>query len=380
MTLLALATRGLLCCLGCAGENDSATPWTDPPQDLTVSAPVTVDVVDTGGYAEGVTVELPAGASSALLWCGPFGDPVLGSLWGLTGPSGQVFDNDTADQWAFRASWLDDLVPAVFPVHPDHPPDAGTWTGRFWIGRGHPGQVDCGSVVRSSSTGDEVTVPVEIVIVGLDVLDPPLDASTAPDDADLQAALAQLVAEWASAGLTPQFRYRDHDGDPVVEISDDDTSRFNDLLRTTDPDQPKLLSVFLVEEIVNTSQGGATILGLSAGPPGAAGLHGTSKSGMIVTAADLRSDAASVGKILAHEGGHFLGLNHTSEKDGARHDPLDDTPECRTEDDADANGVVNTAECAGKGAENVMWWTLTSGTASFSADQGWVARRNPVNF
>ncbi len=31
-----------------------------------------------------------------------------------------------------------------------------------------------------------------------------------------------------------------------------------------------------------------------------------------------------------------------------------------------------------KGAENVMWWTLTSGTASLSDDQGWVLRRGPT--
>jgi hypothetical protein len=41
---------------------------------------------------------------------------------------------------------------------------------------------------------------------------------------------------------------------------------------------------------------------------------------------------------------------------------------------------MNTSECTGKGSENVMWWTLTSGNATLSGDQGWVLRRNPVTF
>jgi hypothetical protein len=39
---------------------------------------------------------------------------------------------------------------------------------------------------------------------------------------------------------------------------------------------------------------------------------------------------------------------------------------------------MNSAECGGLGAENVMWWTLTAATGTLSADQGFVMRSNPV--
>jgi hypothetical protein len=133
-----------------------------------------------------------------------------------------------------------------------------------------------------------------------------------------------------------------------------------------------------VQEIANNSQGGATILGLSAGPPGAAALHGTSKSGVVVSALDYDAAPSDVAKIMAHEGAHFLGLYHTTEKGGDLFDPLSDTPECPISNDSNGNGTMNSDECGGAGAENVMWWTLTEGTATMSTDQGWVVRRNPV--
>ena len=87
---------------------------------------------------------------------------------------------------------------------------------------------------------------------------------------------------------------------------------------------------------------GATIVGLSAGPPGTATIGGTSKSGMAVTSLDLADNPAYVAQILAHEGAHFMGLFHTTEKDGGTHDPISDTEQCTSDDDGD--GVVAPSE------------------------------------
>ncbi|MEO0606322.1 MAG: M43 family zinc metalloprotease, partial [Myxococcota bacterium] len=148
------------------------------------------------------------------------------------------------------------------------------------------------------------------------------------------------------------------------------------LLRTSNPASDETLTFFLVSELRDGA--GGVILGLSAGPPGAAGLHGTSKSGVVVTAADLATAPADVGKIMAHEGGHFLGLFHTTERSGDQHDSLDDTPECPSANDADSNGRLSVTECADLDGDNVMFWTLTDGAAALTADQSWVLRRNPV--
>src|SRR5438309_445465 len=56
-------------------------------------------------------------------------------------------------------------------------------------------------------------------------------------------------------------------------------------------------------------------------------------------------DTDGMGTTAAHEIGHYLGLYHTSERDGSEHDPIDDTPECAAGDSACPD------------AANVMFWT-----------------------
>ncbi len=336
------------------------------------------DVNDTGGYTGPVEVEVPDGAGSVIAWCGGYGDATLGQVWTVQDNGTTIWDGDNPNDGNFRAEWLDDMAPVLVPISPLTPLSAGPWSFDWWIGANNPGSVDCGAVIRLDEPGPEADVLVELVFVGLDGL----DAALAETDASFQQVLAQFEKEWNTAGLVVDYVYTDFEGDvakyAVVDVTDDDFSEFNDLLRTVDPDNRRTLTFFMVQEIANNSAGGATILGLSAGPPGAAAVPGTSKSGVIVSAVDYETRPTDVGKIMAHEGGHFLGLYHTTERDGGRFDPIADTPKCGPENDTDGNGDLNTAECAGKGAENVMWWTLTSGDASFSADQGWVVRRSPV--
>lgn len=338
----------------------------------------TIDVHDTGGFTGELAVDVPEGASSVVAYCGGFGDAQLGQIWYVKQGGTQIWDADNPGQGNFRGEWLDDMVPTLVPLSPATALTTGSWTFDFWIGGGNPGKVDCGAVIRLDEPGQQADILVNLVFVGLDGL----DAASAETDENFQAVLEQFETEWGSAGLQPIYNYVDFGGDAscfaVVDVTDDDYSEFNDLLRTSAPDNARSMTFFLVQEIANASAGGATILGLSAGPPGAAATHGTSKSGVIVSAIDIDSAPGDVAKIMAHEGGHFLGLYHTTEKDGSQFDPIGDSPECPPANDTDGNGTMNTAECGGKGAENVMWWTLTEGNASFSDDQGWVVRRSPV--
>ncbi len=327
---------------------------------------------DTGGYVE-ATVEVPEGTVSTMAWCGGFGDSTLGAIWTLTDPSGAVrYTGDAPDAGGFRSDYLDDLVPALVPTAPEVTPTPGSWTFQWFVGAGRTADPECGAVHRVDTLSDPATVAIDLVFVGV----PGLDAASAESDESFQAAIEQFEAEWANLGLVPTLNYVDFAGDvgrfSVVDVVDGDYSEFNDLLRASDPGADRVMTFFFVEEI---NFDGAVVLGLSGGPPGAAAVHGTSKSGVIVSTVDLPDAPADIGKIMAHEGGHFLGLFHTNEKDGTRADPLKDTPTCA---DGNADGLLNSAECGGKGAENVMWWTLTEGTASATADQSFVVRSNPV--
>lgn len=66
--------------------------------------------------------------------------------------------------------------------------------------------------------------------------------------------------------------------------------------------------------------------GIAAGIPGAANNPGNEQSGLALASLS-EADAELEGYVLAHETGHFFGLNHTTEISGET-DPLADTPSC----------------------------------------------------
>lgn len=70
------------------------------------------------------------------------------------------------------------------------------------------------------------------------------------------------------------------------------------------------VDLFLVDDIQFQ---GANVLGISAGVPGAAGLHGNPRNGLVFQTVDLGVDNDHVAHIVAHEIGHFIGLRHTTE-------------------------------------------------------------------
>lgn len=137
------------------------------------------------------------------------------------------------------------------------------------------------------------------------------------------------------------------------------------------------INFFFVQEIVGGDEG-FIILGIAGGIPGPPAIQGTPHSGVALTMMGFRDSPTVLGQTMAHEGGHYLGLFHTSESGGTSHDPLPDTPQCKASNDSDFDGYVTTQECAGKGAENFMFWLASDRANQVSPEQGRVLRRNPA--
>jgi hypothetical protein len=341
------------------------------------------ELVDLGKFttdADGlvnIPWEAPEGVVSTEVFCGPYGYDTIATADDLSSPDGTVvFDDEAPYDGAMRVGVLDDLLPVLVPVSPSLPAVAGTWSMNFFIDAAQlPATVSCGSLARTGDVGASNAVDVHIVFVGVDGISAGMTAQAAESDDTVQSVIAGLDTLWSDLGLrVGNVRYSDFAGDTASATTIEGYEEFGNLLRTVD-DEPAL-TFFFVQDIELGD--GASILGLSGGPPGVAGHGGTSKSGVVINVANVGSSPEQVSLIMAHEGGHFLGLFHPTELDVslAGVDPLDDTPECA---DSDGDGSLTSAECEGSGAENVMWPTAQAGTATtFSGDQSWVVARNLI--
>lgn len=222
------------------------------------------------------------------------------------------------------------------------------------------------------------TVDLNLFFVGL----PGLSAASAPTDSRFQQVLSQVKSAWGKAGVNiGAVNYLDITGADAARFSDMDVDDLPALMtRSSHPAaKDNAFSVFFVHTISADNLGpGFVLLGVSAGIPGGV-IRGTTISGMAVTTADFPGGLAQIAHTWAHEGGHWLGLYHTTERGGTAFDPLPDTAECSRQRDTDGDRILESNECQGFGADNLMFWT-TSAVPGFnlSPNQSFVLLRNPA--
>ena len=196
-----------------------------------------------------------------------------------------------------------------------------------------------------------------------------IDAGSAPSDRNLAAAVEELERIYEKIGVEiGEVRYRDVPDEIVAKYrrvtSREDAHRLTAYGEPPDDSLEGHLSVdvFLVDSVDLERAGSGDVLGLSAGIPGAPGLHGNARNGLVFQTTDLGSANEHVGLIMAHEIGHYLGLRHTTElyygtDQGDQiddligvTDPIDDTPTC---EDIYRKVQRNPTDCADHG--NLMF-------------------------
>jgi len=353
-----------------------------PPDE---PAQAEVETLDLGSVTVGprgsdtLELSLPAGAQgAAVIATGTAGE--LMTVGKLTDPSGRtLYDfHDPMAGVGIRVLPAADVLTLLLPMTPRVPLAQGKYRLSY-LRNGSDKSVQVSAHVKKGDAGAQLggTLDVRVHLVGV----PGLNAAGAEGHAKLGQAVQVFRSRLGATGVTiGDIDYRDADGADATRLSTIDSiegpsSELAALFKLSEG-QPDRLHLFLVEEIVS-GDAGFILLGLAGGIPGPP-IPGSGASGVAVTAALLASDPASVGRTMAHETGHYLGLFHTSERNGSAHDPIPDTPECRPTADGNSDGMVVASECREKGAGNLMFWSADDNADDLSADQGWVVARNPL--
>jgi hypothetical protein len=316
---------------------------------------------------------VPDGAVATEVYCGPYGADHVATAETITAPDGTVvYDRAAPDGAPLRVDDQADLLVVTLPQAPELDLTPGDWSLVVHSYAADPVSLTCVAVHRTDPVGDSPTIDLDFVFIDADVVAPHVNAAEAPDS--LESVLDSVATSWGAGGLSiGDVVYEDYDGDDDAFATVDGSEELGTLLRDVRSPGDRSLTIFVVQDI--TDDAGAHPAGVSGGTPGAAAVGGTSRSGIVVSAAGFADPGGpeAFARAIAHSGANFLGLYDTTSKDGSQVDPLTDTPECS---DSDGDDVLNADECAGKGAENLMWWSPTADSVQLSDDQAWVLARS----
>jgi hypothetical protein len=197
----------------------------------------------------------------------------------------------------------------------------------------------------------------------------------------LDVALGELGRIWRAAGIEiSDPTILRVEGPARVEVDaalGSDSPMVGQALALSQQAPAGTLALVVVSDLALGTQGLWALSGGIPVPP----VNGTTRSGVLVSAALLGRDPLWGGQIVAHEVGHALGLYHTTERSlvpGAIEDQLDDTPSCPAEADRNGNGVLEATECQGRDAANLMFWATARGATALTAQQAAQARRSAL--
>jgi hypothetical protein len=295
----------------------------------------------------------------------------------FTAPDGTELDLVDYASYFFSPATFGTVAPVLFPGGPQFEDFVmpGEYTATFGFGGNEREQV-CWILMQESESlepaASDLVIDVNFYFVGVEGL----SADTAPDSTAFRQMLAEFDNSYAGAGIAlGDIRYYDVTGDVEAEYevirSQDAVFDLVQLSRQPGDRREDLLStnVFFIRGFTGEMGG---VLGVSAGIPGAAGVHGSQGTGLVFSADNLsgRGGPALVGQTLAHEVGHFIGLFHTSEQQGGGQDQLADTPSCDTR-----NTPLQSCPDAG----NLMFpIALFRSFVELSDGQILIARANPL--
>ncbi len=347
---------------GCAGQFDAPTVANvDGRDDLTVlSYPAHVH----DGLSDAVAVTIPDGTSAALVEiAGARGQFRLAEL---QTPSGR----DVVESGGFvtrDAREVDGLVDWLFPNSPSLTLEPGRHLVRFTALGADGRAVDDEDVTlrlyTRAGASDGGRIKLDLLVAG-GAVDGDIDALAGQLAARVGAIYAQVwiaVADYTSAPLGLDGASLTLDAGRLGAAA---LGRLHSAIVAAGA-RDDALHLVLVRSLDGAGDG---LAGYALGLPGPFAAARPTAAVLVATAPFAASgtiDAHALGVTCAHEIGHYLGLYHTSERDGVLHDPIADTPEC--------DGGATCPD-----ADNVMFWTGGGARRKLTAGQGAVMRLHPL--
>ena len=295
-----------------------------------------------------ISFDVPEGATSLFVLAWDQGHTLVPDL--IRAPSAGELKMQDYASYLFTPISLGEVSPVLLPGGPNY--SAYVEGGRYEMefGTNGPQSEDLCYLVYTeseslSATGEALVVDLNFYFVGADGL----TADSAPGDPAFARLIDSFNAVYSTANVSVgEVRYFDVGGDILdrfqVIRDSNEVYELVKLSRQPGSTRDALLSanVFFIQGFAGQS---SSVLGISTGIPGAAGVHGQAGTGLVFSAEYLRQTGnvngpLLVGQVLAHELGHYLGLFHTTEQTGGQFDQLEDTDRCPTIE----NG--NLAACA----------------------------------
>jgi hypothetical protein len=336
--------------------------------------------VGSGGLSKTLSFKLSSAAGSfAIVAVSATGASELLMVYTLTAPSGEVWLTGTDPVGSkIRAYPGAGLTTVLAPNTPLVELEPGSYSFTLYSA------ADLDQVwvyvlqnLRKSPT--QSVLDLNLWFVGLGKLTA-TTAQTSGTFQDLLALFSEVMAQYDIAlGVVDYLDVTGTDASKFAIVDTPSDGSYDEgaelmALSKSLPSSNRGINLFFVQGF-----NGWSLLGKAGHIPGPPLVHGTYASGVLVSLTEYFDYGYNGGiqvtaETMAHEIGHQLGLFHTSEHDGDSHDPIPDTPECTY--DKNGDGAVNSDECDGKGAENLMFWVADL-TTYLTPGQKSVIHANP---
>jgi hypothetical protein len=390
--LLAMVVQG---CSGGGGDNGSPSP----AQSSSSQSFGAIEVQDLGTHSisndGSVNLQVQVRAASSFMLIADGGTTAADiDIDSVINPTGAVWVTPSfTDQDPIGRNKLQDfsdtMASGIFPHTPHYSISDGIYTFRVRSFNASS-NTHVTAVINHRTNPAGGTLGVNLIFCGI----PDINASTALNNSQFQILFQEFVRIYALSNIHVNIS-------GLLDCAPADAGRlsfvntaneeFGDLLATSGRINNQAMNFFFVQGFEN-QPGSVGRTGKIAGPS----IQGTRYSGVVTTTLDgpigdlTQGDLLIQGATMAHEGGHYFGLYHTTERFGAGAmgtgfpawqlvDPINDTPACPAINDVNHDGTVEATECLNLDGRNLMFWLAEDGVVQdlLTAGQQFVLHRHP---